>query len=522
MPLPAKGAPWPPIPAEIRCDLDDWSAWYSSNPDKIADRYWWRSTRAGQYGQPANRPSQHRGGIVGGIARFFWGEPTPMGERRVKLHVPLPADIARTSSDLLFSEAPALKADDKSTQERLEDLMEFGLKRTLIGAGELSAALGGVYPRVTWDDRIGPRPWISTVHADAAAPEFLYDRLLAVTFWTVLEIDGQRVVRHLERHEPGVILHGVYEGGPQNLGRPIDLGAFSQTKGLQAVRELPIKTLAVSYVPNTMVARGWRDVPGSGGLGESDFQGSELLFDALDETLTSWMRDVRLAKSRIILPDGYLQSNGPGRGVSWEDREVYAGMSIPPTSDEGITLNQFLIRHAEHKATMDELIGKVIRNAGYNGSTFGDDSEGPAITATEVKARQGRSMSTRSRKSELYAVGVSSVVETLLALEASGMFPGVKGVPVERPKMIFQDSVQDDLATLAQTALTLRQAEAASTEAIVALVHPDWDEAEQETEVQRILAESGRSVADPMAVGAEGAADADLAGAGGGPGPAGP
>lgn len=522
MPLPKKGAHWPPIPAEIRADLDDWSAWYSSNPDKIADRYWWRSTRAGQYGQPANRPSQHRGGIVGGIARFFWGEPTPMGEKRTKLHVPLPADIARTSSDLLFSEPPALKADNKETQARLEDLMNLGLKKTLIAAGEVSAALGGVYLRVSWDDRICPGPWISAVHADAAAPEFLYDRLVAVTFWTVLVINGQQIVRHLERHEPGLILHGVYDGGPTNLGRPVPLNAYPETKGLLEVRELPVKTLAVSYIPNTTINRGWRDLPGAAGLGESDYQGNELLFDALDETLTLWMRDVRLAKSRIIIPDGYLQSNGPGRGVSWEDREVYAGMSIPPTADQGITLNQFMIRHVEHKATMDELTGKIIRNAGYNGSTFGDDSEGPAVTATEIKARQGRSMSTRGRKTAEYAVGVPDAVETLLALEASGMFPGVKGVPVERPKMIFQDSVQDDQLTLAQTAKTLRDAEAASTEAIVALVNPDMDEVDQKIEVGRILAESSRLVADPMAVGAEGGANADLAGAGGGPGRTGP
>lgn len=519
MPLPAKGVAWPPVQPEIRTSLDDWAAWYSANPNKIADRYYYRSTRIGQYGTPANRPSQFRGGIIGGIARMFWGEPTPLGEKRAKLHIPLAGDIARTSSDLLFSEPPSFMAEDKATQARLEDLLRYGLRKTLLTAGEVAAALGGVYLRIAWDDEISDRPWITAVHADAAAPEFAYDQLRAVTFWTVLESDDNRVVRHLERHEPGLILHGVYEGSIDRLGNPLPLDTYPETKDLLPSRALPIgKKLAVAYIPNTVTARDWRDVPGAAGLGQSDFQGSETLLDALDETYTSWMRDVRLGKSRILIPGAYLTNNGVGQGASWDDREIFAGLNIPPTADNGITLNQFAIRYAEHKATADELVGKIIRNAGYNGGTFGDDSDGAAITATEIKARQARSMSTRARKSELFSVGIADIAETLLMLEASGMFPGVTGVKVERPDVRFQDSVQDDIKTLAETALALRQAEAASTETLVALTRPDLDLDDQKEEVARINAESGRTVADPALTGAEGGGHAGFPLDDGGPG----
>ena len=144
------------------------------------------------------------------------------------------------------------------------------------------------------------------------------------------------------------------------------------------------------------------------------------------------------------------------------------------TETSGITLNQFAIRHAEHKATAEELLGKVIRNAGYSSGTFGDDSGGQAVTATEIKARNARSMSTRARKAELFAVGIADIVEAQLALEGSPLFPGLRAAEVERPNVRFQDSVQDDLKTLAETADSLRRAEAASTETLVALVHPDW------------------------------------------------
>ncbi|MFM9602690.1 capsid protein [Streptomyces turgidiscabies] len=508
MPLPSKGTAWPPIHPAIRSDMDDWSAWFSANPDRLVYRYQNRNARnytPGQTGQVQNRPSQYRGGLVGTIARWFWGQPTPLGEKRANLHMPLARDIARTSSDLLYSEPPALKVKNLDTQTRLEDLMDLGMKRTLIASGETTAALGGSYLRIVWDEDIRPGPWISLVHADGAAPEFAHgDILKSVTFWTVLECDGQRIVRHLERHEPGLILHGVYDGTEDNLGKPIDLGAYEQTKNLLPTRQLPIgRRLAVSYIPNTMFAPDWRDIPAAAGLGTSDYQGAETFLSAIDETYTSLMRDVRLAKSRIIVPAQYLDSNGPGMGAVWEDREVFSPMNVPPTADQAITPNQFAIRYQEHLATIEDLVGKVIRNAGYSGNTFGDDSSGSAVTATEIKARTARSMTTRARKAELAATAIADIVEVLLILEASGMFKGVSGVEAERPDVVFQDSVQDDVKTLAETADALRRAEAASTEALVAMVHPDWDETAQKEEVARIQKETGRLVEDPLELGAD-------------------
>jgi A118 family predicted phage portal protein len=519
MPLPAKGTAWPPIDPSVYADMEDWSAWYSANPDRLSYRYRNRHRDSARFG-PENRPSQYRGGIVGRMSRWFWGEPTPFGEKRANLHMPLAKDIARTSADLLYSEPPTLKADNKATQERLEALMDAGMKRTLIASGEICAALGGAYLRAVWDDEVSDRPWVSLVHADGGAPEFAYgDRLKAVTFWRVLAVDGQKVVRHVERHEPGAILNEVYEGTEDNLGKPIGLKAFPQTRRLEASRALPIgKRLACTYIPNTMIAGDWRDLPRAAGLGASDYQGAEGFLGSVDETYTSWMRDVRLARSRIIVPSGYLQSNGPGQGVAWEDREVFAAMNIPPTAENaGITLNQFKIRYEEHRATIEELVGKVIRNAGYSGGTFGDDSGGPAVTATEIKARTARSMSTRARKTELSAVGVADISQIILMLEASGMFPGVTGVEVERPDVIFADSVQDDIKTLAETAELLRRAEAASTETLVALTRPELDEKAQREEVDRILKETGRLVADPVLTGAEGGGHAGFPSDGGGP-----
>ncbi|MCL4293905.1 MAG: capsid protein, partial [Acidimicrobiia bacterium] len=77
--------------------------------------------------------------------------------------------------------------------------------------------MGGVYLRTVWDTQVADHPMLDVVHADRAVPEFRWGRLVAVTFWRTLTADRAAAVvwRHLERHEPGVIFHGLFEGSPE-------------------------------------------------------------------------------------------------------------------------------------------------------------------------------------------------------------------------------------------------------------------------------------------------------------------
>ncbi|MFB7908123.1 phage portal protein [Kitasatospora sp. NPDC056076] len=506
MPLPANNTAWPPIDPVVRTSLADWSAWYSGDPDKLQLQYLNRGIR-----QPVTRPSQLRGGMIGRFSRWWWGQPTPIGERRTKIHVPLAGDISRASADLLFSEPPKITVSTSDTQERIDNLVADGLHAALLEAGEVGSALGGSFLRVVWDTDIRPRPWITAVAGDAAVPEFRYGVLTAVTFWTVIQCDGKSFIRHLERHERGRILHGVYEGTVDNLGKAVPLTEYDATAPLaaQVDEQSAIPTgapnnLTAAYIPNMRPARSWRDIPTAAYWGQSDYQGVEALFDALDETYSSWMRDIRLAKGRIMLSGQYLTSSGPGQGASFdEDREVYAALNIPPTSDEGITVSQFAIRHVEHKATADALIEQAIRMAGYSAATFGEP-DGQAMTATEVRARQARTLTTRGRKVLYTSPALADIIEALLAVEFGPQF-NARDVVVERPTIEWQDSISESPQDLATTANLLNTAEAASTETRVRLINQDWDDERVEDEVQRILAEKGMGpMADPATIGTGG------------------
>ncbi|MFF5790244.1 capsid protein [Streptomyces sp. NPDC012693] len=528
MPLPDSGATWPPIDPAVQSDLADWDAWYSAEPDRLEQRYSGRGT----VGAP-NRPSQYAGGVRGRVARWFWGAPTPDGEKRDKLHIPLAGDIARTSSGLLFSEPPKLLSGNTTTQARLDDLVKKGLHPTLLEGGELCAALGGVFFRVVWDEDVSDRPWIDTVAADRAVPEFRYGRLVAVTFWTVLPgpdgIDDRRVFRHLERHEKGRIYHGLYEGTGTTLGAVRPLADHQATEPLASQVDAfgGLDTgapdhLTASYMPNVRPARSWRHIPTAAYWGQSDFQGIEGILDSLDESWSSWMRDIQNGKGRIVVADSLLRSEGPGKGASWqEEKRVYSGLNMPPDMSgnrKPLDVVQFAIRVKEHSDTCAALVNEAARQAGYSASTFGEASEGSAVTATEIRARQRRTLITRSRKSLYAAPAISDVTAALLAVEAGFRFR-VDGLDLsEPPKVEFEDSISESAGELATTSELLRRAEAASTDTLVRLNHPDWDDKQVAAEVALILDENGRGpTADPTLTGAEGDADAGFPSDGGGP-----
>ncbi|MEV8623401.1 phage portal protein [Streptomyces sp. NPDC051079] len=527
MPLPTSDMTWPPIDPIVQSDLADWDAWYSAEPDRLEARYEGRGT----YGNP-NRPAQYAGGIRGKVARWFWGNPTPAGEKRDKLHIPLAGDIARTSSGLLFSEPPKLISDHEGTQARLDQLVEQGLHPTLLESGELCAALGGAYYRVVWDGEVSDRPWIDTVAADRAIPEFRYGKLVAVTFWTVLPgpdgYDDRRVFRHLEKHERGRIYHGLYEGSATSLGaaRPLQDHPATAPLAAEVDAEGGLDTgapnhLTASYMPNVRPARGWRHIPTAANWGQSDFQGIEGILDALDEAWSSWMRDIQNGKGRIVVADALLQSAGPGKGAVWEEeKRVFTGLNMLPRADgKGSTIDvvQFEIRVAEHRDTCAALVEQAARQAGYSAATFGETGDGTAVTATEIRARQRRSLMTRARKALYADPAIADIVAALLAVEAGKRF-GVDGLDVSvPPKVEFEDSISESTGELAATVELLNRGVAASIDTKVRIMHPDWDDAQVAAETKRITDENALGpTADPTLTGAEGPSDAGFPSDGGG------
>jgi A118 family predicted phage portal protein len=485
MPLPpsqAEDFEWPPPSWKPVYDrYAEHAAWFSGDVSRLSAVYA-SGTVTGQFW----RTTFDR----------FWARAVAAPQRRMMLHIPVAADIATVHSDILFSKPPDFQISDKVDgfkviQDRLNEITDrAAIIRTLAEAAENQCALGGEFLRLTWDKELEPDyPILTAVDADLALPTFRWGRLTSVTFWSQLNVstkDSKEVWRHLECHEPGYILSGLWMGDGQHLGIRVPLDSRPEFDlGNEEVVETGIEPLMTAvYVPNVKPNRMFRGSE----LGRSDYDGLEALMDALDETWTSWMRDLRLARARLIVPEEFVTGTEQGKpGYFDVDKEIWEALPMPVGKDrEMITPSQFEIRTEDHDRTSKGLMARIIAGAGYSASTF-DLEEGSAktvgTTATEIINRERRSYVTRGRKVNYWTQPLEEILWALLAIDDK---QGFASHGVARPSVIFSDTFRDDPQALGTVAQLLRQAQAASTETLVRMVQPKWDDGQVQAEVKKI------------------------------------
>lgn len=518
MPLPENNVKWPPEEmAPFYVKMSEWAAWYSGEPDRIIDAY---------AGEQASSTTSTTSSPVPWWR--FWSRARAWqdGQQRAQLHVPVASDLAQVSGSLLFGEPPRIRVrearddtakpepspeqvagiepmDDgealerpetpeENTEQRLIEIAEEGdLYARLAEAAETSAAVGGVYIYPVWDTELRDVPIMAIAQSDQAVPEFRHGFLVAVTFWRNVARDGNVVLRHVERHEvqgtgdgrKGVVLHGLYEGGNYDLGQQRDLAMHPETADLEPIVELPFPELDVEYIPNTRPNRLWR----ASAIGVADIQGAESLLDALDEVYASWMRDVRLAKARILVPREYMRKDEDGNDAFDVDQEIYVPMDMEPglsQDSRAMMAHQFQIRYLEHRETSAQLIDRIVSNAGYVPQTLGEGSMvRGGDTGTALRIAEHKTLLTLRKKSGWWRTAISNVLEHMLLID-NEVFGS--GNTIVRPVVQLADSIIDNPLELAQTALALKTAESASVETRVRLVHPDWSNHEVMAEVDRI------------------------------------
>ncbi len=516
MPLPTDPkAAWPPKTLRFALrTFDKWSAWYSGDPAELARVY------GDGIGYGDENPNV---GIDGSILnrsreRWFWGKR--LGEAAdladARLHIPLAGDIAATSADLLFAEPPMLSVQGedggkegdapKPTTDRLNMLMgDGGFLPVLIEAAEIAASASGAFLRAGWVDDVADHVLIDAIGPESAVPEWSAGRLMAVTFWKVLaQEDNGKVWRHLERHEAedgvGRILHALYVGTEDQIGELADLKShpdtarFAEDDEAQRARDSEgdpsglirqiitgASRIAVEWVPNLRPPRKLKGTP----YGRSDYDGIEPVMDAVDEVWSAWMRDIRIGKGRILVPEAYLHNHGRGQGAHFDaEQAVFQTIDALPSS-EGIAMQvvQFAIRVNEHRDTITALVANALRGAGYSTQTFGEAGEA-AATATEVVARERRSFTTRNRKILYWRAALARLLETCLQIDVAHFKPD--NVEAVRPKIEFPDGVARDPMTVANTVALIHGAESASLYTRIKMVNPDWDDPQIREEMDRI------------------------------------
>lgn len=488
----------PPGWPQIQDKYDEWSAWWEGNEEQLTGIY--QSQTGFQ-----TRPSQYAGGITGTLARFFWGKPRDQLKTSSRLHLPLAADLAATSAEQVYSSAPLLTiADDEAAQAVLDQALDDGFTATLMEGAESGAVFGGRFHAITRDPGIHDgRPFLTTIHADQALPEFKWGELVAVTFVWTIHARGEERVRHLERHEldragNGIVLHGLYRGTRTSLGKRVPLTDHPDTAaladGLSADGEtldLPLTPgLWAAYIPNMRPQRRWRTHPTGRYLGRSDLDGIEPWLDKIDAVYSELADDVDFTRGKLIVDEALINvSPDLGAGTGFDiDRRIFTPVGSTMSDRPLMQEVQFTSRVDTLLATIQALTEKVVTTAGWSQATFGEHDGDTDITATEVRARESRTLSKRARRISEERQHVAHLARKLLDLA---------GLPGRTVEVEWSATVAPDMRELAETAQLLRVAQAASTYERVRMVHPDWSDGQVAEEVGRIIGED--SVASPSA-----------------------
>lgn len=438
------------------------------------------------------------------------GDPGSFWKRKgkCKIHVPIAADIAATSADLLFGEEPKFSTfhqpgdeAELPQQKRLDELTaRNNIKSLLLEGAETAAAMGDVYLKLNWRPTI-PYPVLTITQADNALPEYTLGSLDCIHFFSILKQDLEKneTWRVYELYEAGKITMAAYKGTPDDLG--MELGEDT-LRELGYSREVfaPVQDLLAVHIPNMRPNRAERDSR----LGRSDLDGLRGLMDSLDETYSSWMRDIRLAKARLIVPGEFLRQRpnyeGQGGGFTYEfdeDVETYVAMDMDPDHPGNpITPSQFAIRSTEHAQACAELIRQIVSLAGYAPQSFGMDIEGAAQSGTALHIREKKSYNTLGKKQNYWQAPLEAILTAMVHLDAA-LFPSAGSHADDRISVTYADNTANDLSAMSAAVEMLNRAAAASTETKVQMLHPDWNQKQLDDEVKRIRAEQGTAVQDP-------------------------
>jgi hypothetical protein len=528
---------WPPQNfQQIFAHMTQWSAWYSNELADLQHAYGggFIQDSTGFFASPSGG---FKATIGRTLQRWFVGQPSIGPNRNTKLPVPIGPMLCQATADLLFADPPTFTVmldsngsgapaqTENPTQDRLNELADDSMYATLAQAAELGAALGGSFLRVAWDKSVvADRPFLDTVDADQALPEFRWGRLVAVTFWSVVAKDpaGTKVWRHLERHElgalgNGIILHGLYEGTDDKLGTRVSLTARPETASLAVITDGSLVEgmidsqspgLCVEYMPNQGPNRLWRTHPVGRYLGRSSLDGIEHLMDQLSETMSDWMRARRAAKARVWYDKSLLSNPGPGQGaVADLEQEIYTETTMNVQGpnvkmSDKVQVLQPTFNTTEYETTVKMLIENILQLSGFALQTFGmsDYRTQQDTTATEIESRERRTFLTRARLIRTQIPHLSRILGKLLAVDRA-----IFNTPnVDAPIWVdFPDSVQESNLRLAQTVQTLRAAMAASDDTIVRILHPEWNDDMWDDEVAKLKSEYASPVMDPNSLPAE-------------------
>lgn len=386
--------------------------------------------------------------------------------------VPLPQEMARLSSALLFS------AEPKLTNEANADLLEKVVKanRTgefLLQSGEDVAVQGHGALRLVRDGEVSDQPLVTWIDGNKVVFRVRHGRFVTGGY-VVIErrpnpLYSDEVYRLVEDHRPGLIERTLYRGNRTSLGSVVP-----HRRWLEEFSGLPERTETRLNAPTLYR---WNNTP----RGVSDFAGLDAMLDLLNEA-----ESIGAEKLRRSIPITFADRKLADRnGVIKTRGVILTGGNVTKAGDEGVAKTvetvQPALQSEDHVAYVEHVRELVLQMAGYSLATWGLGDGGTADSGTALRLRQARTLLTKAGKERSARPAITEAYGAACAWSR-----GASDVESFVPELLLGDGLPTDPLQDAQVVATKRGADMLSDEQGVRELHPDWDEKAVRAELKRL------------------------------------
>lgn len=233
------------------------------------------------------------------IKNKFWAS-VPNGNVSVrKIHSGLPAMMVDILSDIVVNDLLDPDIDEGLTERWSDFLKENDFDDILVDAIQKVLVTGDGAFKINVDTDLSDQPLIEFYGADQVEYEYKRGKLQAVIFKTEYCSKGKKYQLH-EKYAKGSVQYKLF--GPND--KEYDLNTIPETEGLADVTFTGDYILAVPL--KVYKSPKYKD------RGQSILDKKADAFDALDETLSTWLDGIRASRVKQYIPENLIPKDDEG------------------------------------------------------------------------------------------------------------------------------------------------------------------------------------------------------------------
>lgn len=350
--------------------------------------------------------------------------------------------MSRVVADMLFGESLTIDVKDKNTQIFIDGLVH---QNDLINQLYESSIINSRRGFDVFKMRIGKRNpldpnakaeiIIEQVGAQIYYPQFDNKAARNITTQDVIAttfVQGGKTYLHKETHQPGQIVHEVFEYDPKQ-GKIIS-AEMPEEFGFMPIEQTKISRSLIFAIPNYRDGKFW---------GPSDYKDLESLFFALNNRLTKTDNILDKHSDPILaVPPGVIDEEGKVKKES-------LGMFEVDNENPGFNKPEYIVWNANLESAFTEiekLIEMLFMFSEIAPATMGADKDGQAESGRALKFKLLSTIRKRNRKISYYDLAIKDMLLTAqeLAKAWSIQIDGVSPGQPERPTIQWGDGVIND------------------------------------------------------------------------------